>query len=164
MFQNIRKLLITFPYPLFLILLWGIFGYIWYTYTDISILFWNHGKLYASIDILFSWIMNIVFPFFLLWIIYKTLRFWKKSHKKGSTFLGSIGWIIGTIISWSTCCSASLLTYFWLTTIIVQFPLIEENLLAIKIIGTLVLIIAAYDTFKNLENCSLKPKKTGNMK
>lgn len=164
MFQNIRKILITFPYPLFLIVLWGIFGYIWYTYTDISILFWNHGKLYASIDILFSWIMNIVFPFFLLWIIYKTLRFWKKSHKKGSTFLGSIGWIIGTIISWSTCCSASLLTYFWLTTIIVQFPLIEENLLAIKIIGTIVLVIAAYDTFKNLENCTLKPKKIGNTK
>lgn len=164
MLQNIRKVLTIVPYPFILIILWGIFGYIWYHYTDISILFWNHGKIYASIDILFSWIMNIIFPLFLVWILYKTLRFGKKSHKKWSTFFWSLGGVIGTIISWSTCCSASLLTYFWLTTIIVQFPFIESNLLAIKIIGTVVLIIAFYDTYKNLENCTLKSKRIENTK
>ena len=155
MFQNFLFLFRKIPYIIGFFILSISLSIIWYFTTDFWFLIGNNGLMSAYLDITLSLIMIGIFPIFLLWILYKSLLFGRKnSHKKN--IIWGIGWMIGTILSWCTCCSASLITYLWLTGFIVQFPIIEHNLLLIKGIWTLLMILACIDVLKNLQSCKMQ--------
>lgn len=71
MIQNIfkpfynKKLL--FLYVLFVVVLF----FVWWTFTDIGIMYGNYGSLHTNIDISLSLVMIFGFPLFLIGILYK---------------------------------------------------------------------------------------------
>jgi hypothetical protein len=71
-------------------------------------------------------------------------------HKTG---VGTIGGIIGTILSGCSCCGLTLASYFGLLPLMNLLP---YDGLEIKILGTLGLLWAIWDTYKNLEVCQVK--------
>lgn len=60
---------------------------------------------------------------------------------------------MGTILSGCSCCGLTLASYFGLLPLMSFLP---YSGLEIKILGTLGLLWALYDTYKNLETCRVK--------
>lgn len=156
MLPNLQKpfrntaLIFTF---IFLVILWG---YIWWTFTDIRVMFGNYGAIHTYTDITLSLLMIIGFPLFLIGMLYKWLKFGHKENLHHKSWIGTVGGIIGTILSGCSCCGLTLASYFWLLPLMNLLP---YDGLEIKVLGTLGLLWALHDTYRNLEVCRM-PKKT----
>ena len=153
MFSNLLKpfrniwLLITYIVLIFLSF------WIWWYFTDVGIMFGNYGPTHTYIDILLSMFMIIGFPYFIVGILYKWLTFGHVENLHHKTGIGTIGGIIGTILSGCSCCGLTLASYFGLLPLMNLLP---YSWLEIKILGTLWLLWAIWDTYKNLEVCRVK--------
>ena len=152
LYKPFRNISLTFTF-LLLVLLWG---YIWWTFTDIRVMFGNYGKIHTYTDIFLSIIMILGFPLFIVWILYKWLQFWHRENFHHRTGIGTIGGVIGTILSGCSCCGLTLASYFGLLPLMGFLP---YDGLEIKILGTLGLLWALWDTYKNLEVCRV-PKNS----
>lgn len=71
-------------------------------------------------------------------------------HKTG---IGAISGVIGTILSGCSCCGLTLASYFGLLPLMNLLP---YSGLEIKILGTIGLLWAIWDTYRNLEVCRVK--------
>jgi hypothetical protein len=155
MLSNLRKPFSNWYLILIFLLLVMLWGYLWWTFTDVEIMFGNYGKIHTGIDIVLSSIMIIGFPLFIIGIIYKWLMFGQRENLHHKTGIGTVGGIIGTILSGCSCCGLTLASYFGLLPLMNLLP---YDGLEIKIIGTIGLLWALHDTYKNLEVCRM-PKK-----
>ncbi len=79
MYTNL-KTLISSPHLLisYLVLVM-LAGLLWWTTTDIRIMFGNYGNLHTYTDIILSVLMIITFPLFLVALGYKSYKYGKRS-------------------------------------------------------------------------------------
>ena len=152
MLKNLSHLLSSFQRILVYIILIGLSFALWYSTTDIGIMFGNYGKLHTYTDISLSVIMIVGFPLFLIAVLYKSLKYWKRADINWKTGTGMIWGIIGTIISGASCCWATLAASFGLLPLMSFLP---YSWLEIKIIGTIWLLYALWDILSNLETCKI---------
>lgn len=145
-FQN-RTLLITY---LSLIVIGAL---IWWYFTDVTIMLGNYGKIHTYTDIFLSVFMILWFPLFIVGMIHKWLQFGKKENLHSRSLIGTIGGTIGTILSGCSCCGLTLASYFGLLPLMSLLP---YDGLEIKILGTLGLLWALSDLYKNLEVCRIR--------
>lgn len=139
-------------FTLYLVLL--VSGYfLWRTFTDTGIMFWNYGNIYTYTDISFSAMIIILFPLFVIGVIYKWLLFWRKETLDMKTAIGTGWWLIGTIISGASCCGSTLALSFGLLPLMNILP---YNGIELKVLGLLWLLWAIVHLYKNLETCQLK--------
>jgi hypothetical protein len=155
MFYNLQKLFWTkmriFAYTILILIAWST----WWYFTDIAIMLWNYGKIHTYIDIGLSIMMVFGFPLFILALSYKIMLFGNKENLHRKSIIGTIGGIIGTILSGSSCCGLTLASYFGLLPLMGFLP---YSWLEIKILGAIGLMYALYDIMKNLEVCRMKKK------
>lgn len=137
---------------MYMILILISFG-IWWYFTDVRIMLGNYGKPFTYTDVGLSMLMVVGFPLFLVGILYKWLRFWHRENLDTKTGIGTISGLIGTILSGCSCCGLTLASYFGLLPLMSFLP---YSGLEIKILGTIGLLWAIRDTYKNLETCRVK--------
>ena len=131
--------------------------YLWYSYSDIEYVAGNYQSYtFAYIDTLLSYIMILCFPIVLAAIVYKSLHFWKRNVKKGTSFFAVFSWIISTFITGCVCCWVSLLSVLGLTSIISFLEILPYDGLEVKSFAILLLVYSTYDALKNLEVCKIK--------
>jgi hypothetical protein len=126
---------------------------IWWYFTDIRIMFGNYGEIHTYTDIVLSIIMILLFPLFILAIIYKGRKYWKRTDINSKSFIGMMGGSIGTILSGCSCCGLTLASYFGLLPLMGFLP---YDGLEIKILWALGLLYATWDILVNLETCRIK--------
>ena len=155
MFTSLKTLFSTWWRILIYIVLVGGLLILWWSTTDMAIMFGNYGYVHTSLDIALSLVMILFFPLFLIALIYKSYKFWKRANINWKTSTGIVWGIIGTIISGASCCGATLAATLWLIPIMSLLP---YDGLEIKIIGTLGLLYALYDILTHLETCKIRKK------
>lgn len=87
-------------------------AYLWWHFTDIAIMFGNYGKARTSLDISLSLMMIVGFPLFIIGILYKGYAFGYQENLHPQTGIGTIGGIMGVILSGCSCCGLTLASYF----------------------------------------------------
>ena len=75
MLKNLTHLLNSIQRILVYIILVGLSFALWYSTTDIEIMFGNYGKLHTYTDISLSVIMIVGFPLFFIALLYKSLKY-----------------------------------------------------------------------------------------
>lgn len=71
MIQNIWKPFHNKKLIFLYILLTVVLFFVWWTFTDIEIMYGNYGSIHTNIDISLSLVMIFGFPLFLIGILYK---------------------------------------------------------------------------------------------
>ena len=94
----------------------------WWHSTDIVIMFGNYGDIHTYTDIVLSMIVILIFPFFLIALVYKSYKYGKRADIGRKTSTGIVGGIIGTIISGASCCGATLAASFGLLPLMNLLP------------------------------------------
>lgn len=153
MFSNLMKPFRNRYFILVFIVLILLGVYLWWNFTDVAIMFGNYGKIRTYFDITLSMMMIIGFPLFIVGILYKGYTFGHKENLHPKTGIGTIGGIMGTILSGCSCCGLTLASYFGLIPLMNILP---YSGLEIKVLGILGLLWALYDTYKNLEVCRVQ--------
>lgn len=156
MFDNLKKIFSNSKYAISYLILVVILALLWYFFTDLSLMRWNHGNTRFVIDTIFSWLNILFFPLFIVAWIYRSYNF--GCYQKSDSF-GFIGGFVSAVISGSLCCGTSLLIPLG-ATIFVDF--FSKNFkywwLELKFIGVLILIFGVYNLLKNLTTCKMQKK------
>lgn len=137
---------------------------LWSAYFDSKIMFWNHGSIHTYIDIVSSIVISLLFPLFIISFLYRSYLIGKINkelkEEKGNTKNGImwiISWVIGIIISGSTCCGLTLATTFGLLPIMNLLPF---SWLEVKVLSMFMLMYSLYSILsKDLSSCELKLKR-----
>ena len=79
MYQNLETLLSSTTRILSYLILVILAASLWWYSTDITIMFGNYGKIHTYTDIMLSLIMIIVFPLFIIALIYKSYKYGKRA-------------------------------------------------------------------------------------
>lgn len=153
MFSNLIKPFRNISLVLIYIALTLLGGYLWWHFTDIAIMLGNYGKVRTYFDSILSGVMIIGFPLFIIGILYKGYAFGHRENLHHQNGIGTIGGIIGTVLSGCSCCGLTLASYFGLLPLMNMLP---YSGLEIKVLATLGLLWALSDTYKNLEICRVK--------
>lgn len=146
LFTSPKRLITCMVLIMVLSLLW------WYT-TDTKIMFGNYGNIHTYTDIILSVIMIITFPIFIVALIYRSWKYWKRADIDWKSINWIIGGIIWTIISGASCCGATLAASFGLLPLMSFLP---YSGLEIKVLGALWLLYATYEILVNLETCKIR--------
>lgn len=146
LFSSLRRVSVCIALILLLSLIW------WYT-TDIKIMFGNYGLIHTYTDITLSVIMIIAFPVFIVALIYRSWKYWKRADIDWNSINWIIWWVIWTIISGASCCGATLAASFWLLPLMSFLP---YSGLEIKTLGALGLLYALWEILVNLETCKIR--------
>lgn len=158
-FQNIQKIFKNPKYSISYIILVIILAFLWYSFTDLTLIRGNNGEFYFWSDTIISWINILGFPLFILAWIYRSYTLGSTSQK--SEKLGFLGGVIGILISGSLCCGSSLFLVFGasaLTNIFSKY--LPYGGLELKIFGAIILLCALFSLLKNLLVCKVKIKKS----
>ena len=153
MFKNLKNLFSSWKYFISYIVLVFCAFWIWWSFTDVRIMFGNYWSLHTYTDIALSWIMILGFPLFILALIYRGWKFGKTENLNTKTGVWLISWIIGTIISWASCCGLTLAAYFWLLPLLNFLP---YDGIEIKVLWVLGLLYALWGILSELESCKIK--------
>lgn len=153
MYSNLKTLFSSpariLTYIILVLLAWAL----WWSMTDILIMFGNYGELHTYTDIMLSVVMILIFPLFLVALGYKSWTYGKRADMSGKTGIWVIGGTIGTILSGCSCCGLTLAASFWLLPLMSFLP---YDGLEIKIVWALGLLYATWDIMVNLETCRVK--------
>ncbi len=79
MYQNIKALVSSPQRILAYIILVILALSLWWYSTDITIMFGNYGNLHTYTDISLSLVMALVFPLFLIALVYKSYKYGKRA-------------------------------------------------------------------------------------
>ncbi len=146
LFDSPKRLVVCIILQILLLLIW------WYT-TDIKIMLGNYGTVHTYSDIILSVIMIITFPIFIIALIYRSWKYWKRADIDWNSINWIIWWVVWTIISWASCCGATLAASFWLLPLMSLLP---YSGLEIKILGAIGLLYALWEILVNLETCKIR--------
>ncbi len=127
-----------------------ILTWITYYFSNFLMTQWNFWKLYAYSVIIFDIINILLTTIFMTATTRRRLHFGKKNINNSRWFIGSF---FTTLISWCPSCSITLATYLGLSSIITILPRWGIEL---KILWTIILIYACYDTLKNMTSCKMR--------
>jgi hypothetical protein len=153
MYKNLKILLSSWKRTTIYILLVLIALWVWWSFTDIGIMFGNYGKLHTYSDIFLSSIMILGFPLFIIAIIYRSWKFGKKENLNKKTGVWLLSGIIGTLISWASCCGLTLASYVGLIPLMTLLP---YDGLEIKLVWTIGLLYALWSILTELESCKVR--------
>ncbi|MBP6981715.1 hypothetical protein KBB25_02990 [Candidatus Gracilibacteria bacterium] len=156
MIQNIWKPFHNKKLIFLYILLTVVLFFVWWTFTDIEIMYGNYGSIHTNIDIFLSLFMILGFPLFLVGILHKGLLFGSRENVHKKTGFGILSGLLGTIISGASCCGSTLAIFFGLTPIMSLFP---YDGLELKILSVFGLLYALNDLYTHLETCRIGKKK-----
>lgn len=154
MFDNLKKIFSNPKYLIAYLILVFIFIFLWWQFTNFSLMLGNYSITRFVIDTVISWLNILFFPLFIVAWIYRSYNF--GCYQKSDSF-GFIGGFVSAVISGSLCCGTSLLIPLG-ATIFVDF--FSKNFkywwLELKFIGVLILIFGVYNLLKNLTTCKMK--------
>ncbi len=153
MFKNLKHLFSSINRLSIYLILVLLLALIWWHATDIKIMFGNYGNIHTYTDILLSVVMIITFPMFIIALIYRSWKYWKRADIDWNSINWIIWWILWTIISWASCCGATLAASFWLLPLMSFLP---YSGLEIKVLGALWLLYALWEILINLETCKIR--------
>lgn len=153
MLSNLKQIFTNKYFAITFIALVIILFLVWQNFTDLTMMIWNYGKLYANTDIILSMMIIFWFSLFVTAFLYKSFTFWSKESIDTKSTTWILSGTIWTILSWASCCSVSLVAYLWLLPIINFLP---YKWLELKIISIFWLGYAIYDLLKNLNSCKMK--------
>lgn len=153
MFKNLQHLLSSRKRLLMCILLIIILTWLWWYTTDLKIMFGNYGSIHTYTDIILSITMIITFPIFIVALIYRSWKYWKRADIDWKSINWIIWGIIWTIISGASCCGATLAASFGLLPLMSFLP---YSGLEIKILGAIWLLYALWEILVNLETCKIR--------
>lgn len=156
MFDNLKKIFSNPKYLIAYLILVSIFIFLWWQFTNFSLMLGNYSTTRFVIDTVISWLNILFFPLFIVAWIYRSYNF--GCYQKSDSF-GFIGGFVSAVISGSLCCGTSLLIPLG-ATIFVDF--FSKNFkywwLELKFIGVLILIFGVYNLLKNLTTCKMQKK------
>lgn len=157
--SNIRCIFQNKTYLIAYSILVGIFGMLWWHFTDITLAWWNYGAIRTSIDTTISLINILGFPLFIIAWIYRSRLL--GSHASHGERAGFVGGTLGVIISGSLCCGTSLLIPLGASALIDIFSkYFPYGGLELKILGVGILLFGLFRLLSNLTACQAsRPKK-----
>ena len=79
MFKNIKFLFSSLYRSIAYLLLVGGLGILWWYTTDIRIMFGNYGNIHTYTDLVFTGIIMLVFPLFIIAFIYRSWKYGKRT-------------------------------------------------------------------------------------
>ena len=153
MIKNLLHLFDSFWRILSYISMVLLFTGVWWYFTDIRIMFGNYGNTHTYLDIILSILIILLFPILLLSVIYKSMKYWKRTDIEWKTITWVVSGILWTIISGASCCGSTLALSFWLLPIMSFLP---YDWLELKILGFIGLAYGLINTLKHLETCQRK--------
>lgn len=106
MFDNLKKIFSNPKYIIAYLILVLIFGFLWWKFTNFSLMLGNYSITRFVIDTIISWLNILLFPLFIVAWIYRSYNF--GCYQKSDSF-GFIGGFVSAVISGSLCCGTSLL-------------------------------------------------------
>lgn len=106
MFDNLKKIFSNPKYLIAYLILVSIFIFLWWQFTNFSLMLGNYSTTRFVIDTVISWLNILFFPLFIVAWIYRSYNF--GCYQKSDSF-GFIGGFVSAVISGSLCCGTSLL-------------------------------------------------------